>query len=71
MFWSKKAKEEVKLQTEATRVEVIANREAKKEVIDKARQINKELNSTLIRNGFTLKIYVAAGGGHPHERNEQ
>ena len=47
-------------------VEIIANEEAKKEVIEKAKQASSQLNELLVQNGFTIKIYLAAGGKHPN-----
>lgn len=40
-------------------VEIIANEKAKDEVIDKAKKASDELNSLLVKNGFTIKIYLA------------
>lgn len=45
-------------------VEIIANEEAKKEVIEQAKSASNQLNELLVQNGFTIKIYLAAGG-HP------
>ena len=47
-------------------VEIIANQEAKKEVIEKAKKASSDLNELLVQNGFTIKIYLAAGGKHPN-----
>lgn len=41
-------------------VEIIANEKAKDEVIEKAKKASDELNSLLVQNGFTIKIYLAA-----------
>lgn len=49
-------------------VEIIANEEAKKEVIEKAKQASSQLNELLVQNGFTIKIYLAAGGKHPNAK---
>lgn len=43
-------------------IEVIANQEAKKEVVEKAKQASSDLNRLLVQNGFTIKIYLAAQG---------
>ena len=48
-------------------VEIIANEKAKDEVIEKAKQASNQLNELLVQNGFTIKIYLAAGG-HPPKR---
>lgn len=44
------------------RVEVVVHQNAAKEVVDEAKLVNKQLNNLLLDNGFTLKIYLAAGG---------
>ena len=49
-------------------VEIIANEEAKREVIEKAKKASSNLNELLVQNGFTIKIYLAAGG-HPPSNN--
>lgn len=41
-------------------VEIIANEEAKKEVIEQAKSASNQLNELLVQNGFTIKIYLAA-----------
>lgn len=43
-------------------VEIIANDTAKKEVIEQAKNASNKLNELLVENGFTIKIYIAAGG---------
>ncbi len=42
-------------------VEIIANDTAKKEVIEQAKKASNKLNELLVQNGFTIKIYLAAG----------
>ncbi len=44
------------------RVEVVVHQNAAKEIIDEAKTVNEQLNRLLLDNGFTLKIYLAAGG---------
>lgn len=51
-------------------VEIIANEKAKDEVIQKAQQASNQLNELLVQNGFTIKIYLAAGG-HPPKVQEK
>ena len=46
-------------------VQIIANQEAQKEVIEKAKVASNQLNELLVQNGFTIKIYLAAGGKPP------
>lgn len=44
------------------RVEVVVHQNATKKVVDEAKTVNEQLNQLLLDNGFTLKIYLAAGG---------
>lgn len=45
-----------------SRVEVELHKSATTEAAEKAKEANKHLNELLLANGFTLKIYLAAGG---------
>lgn len=49
-------------------IEIVANKAAKQEVIAEAKEANAKLNKLLIENGFTLKIFLAAGGKAPHTK---
>lgn len=44
------------------RVEVVVHKEAAKEVVEKAKKANQDLNDLLNQNHFTIKIFIAAGG---------
>ena len=44
------------------RVEVVVHKNAAEDAIRKANEANEKLNELLVTNGFTLKIYLAAGG---------
>lgn len=44
------------------RVEVELAKGASKHAAERAKDVNQHLNSLLVNNGFTLKIYLAAGG---------
>lgn len=44
------------------RVEVVVHQNATHEVVQEAKAVNQQLNKLLLDNGFTLKIYLAAGG---------
>ena len=46
------------------KIEIEAGKRATKEAIEEARRANEELNRVLVRNGFTVKIFVATGGKH-------
>ncbi len=45
-----------------SRVEVEVHKNASVQAAQKAKETNKHLNDLLVENGFTLKIYLAAGG---------
>lgn len=45
-----------------SRVEIELHKSASEEAAQKAQETNQHLNDLLVRNGFTLKIYLAAGG---------
>lgn len=45
-----------------SRVEVELHKNASEDAARKAKQTNQHLNDLLVENGFTLKIYLAAGG---------
>lgn len=62
-LFNRKPKEDVKIEPPATsRVEVELHKNAKQEAVEKAKEANQHLNDLLVENGFTLKIYLAAGG---------
>jgi intracellular sulfur oxidation DsrE/DsrF family protein len=58
-LFNKKPRTEVQHES---RVEVVVNKEANKQVVEDAKEANKRLNTLLQKNGFTLKIFLAAGG---------
>lgn len=53
-----------------SRVEVIVNKNATQEAVAKADEANHHLNELLVENGFTLKIYLAAGGKYKKEHKQ-
>lgn len=48
-----------------SRVEVELHKNASEEAAKKAQETNQHLNDLLVENGFTLKIFLAAGGKPP------
>lgn len=48
-----------------SRVEIELSKDANKDAAEKAKQVNAHVNDLLVQNGFTLKIYLAAGGHLP------
>ena len=51
----------------SSRVEVELHKTASSDAAEKAKEANKHLNELLAANGFTLKIYLAAGGQVHHK----
>lgn len=54
-----------------SRVEVEVHKNASQEAAQKALETNKHLNDLLVANGFTLKIYLAAGGQPPKKEKNK
>lgn len=50
-----------------SRVEVELHKNATEEAAQKAKDTNQHLNDLLVENGFTLKIFLAAGGKPPRK----
>lgn len=51
-----------------SRVEVELHKGASEDAAAKAQQTNQHLTDLLVENGFTLKIYLAAGGHQPKHK---
>lgn len=71
MSWFRRKKESppIVVNPPATsRVEVELHKNASEEAAQKAKDTNKHLNDLLVENGFTLKIYLAAGGHQPNNK---
>ena len=49
-------------------IEVVVSKDSTQEAVLAAKEANKHLNDLLVENGFTLKIWVAAGGKHKGKR---
>ena len=65
-LFKRKPKEDFNIQPPVTsRVEIEVAKDASREAADKAIQANNHLNELLVKNGFTLKIYLAAGHSYP------
>lgn len=62
-LFNRKRKEDMLIQPPASsRVEVELHKAATVQAVEKAKEANQHLNDLLVENGFTLKIYLAAGG---------
>jgi hypothetical protein len=72
MSWFKKKRtEDFAIQPPiSSRVEVEIDKNASREAAEKAKKANEHLNTLLVENGFTLKIYLAAGHSSPKKRNQ-
>ncbi len=46
---------------ESSQIEIVAHQEAKAEIVEEAKKVNQHLKELLVQNGFTIKIYLAAG----------
>lgn len=69
MSWysSKQSNIDKKQSEEATHksaIEVKVHKKATKKSVDDTKKAIEQLNKTLLRNNFTLKIYIAVGGKH-------
>jgi hypothetical protein len=71
MSWFNRKKKDtppIVVQPPATsRVEIELHKNASEEAAKKAQETNKHLNDLLVENGFTVKIFLAAGG---HQQKE-
>ena len=69
-LFNRKAKSEpILVQPPAqSRVEVELHKNASQEAAEKAKQVDKHVKELLVENGFTLKIYLAAGGQLSHKK---
>lgn len=52
-----------------SRVEIELHKSASEDAAKKADQTNEHLKELLVENGFTLKIYLAAGGHQPKNKS--
>ena len=53
-----------------TAIEIVAHKTATDKVIKEAEDASKKLNKLLVENGFTIKIYLAAGGKLPAKKRK-
>lgn len=69
MAWFKKRSEKKSPErVHDTRVAVVIEKEASKEVAEKAKQATKTLNELLEANQFTIKIYRAVRDSNPEAK---
>lgn len=71
-IFKRRIKEDIQIQPLInSRVEVELHKSATVQAAEKAKLANKHLNDLLIENGFTLKIYLAAGGRLPTKNSKE
>ena len=66
-WFNRKKKEDALIVKPAvsSRVEIELHKSASVDAAKKATETNEHLKDLLVENGFTLKIYLAAGGHQP------
>lgn len=66
MFWFNRQKKTDQLnrleRADRAAVEIVTHKDANKKLVKEAKAANDQLQNLLIKNGFTVKIYIAAGG---------
>lgn len=63
MAWfGNKKKEAIRKKVETNNVKIVAQKDATKKVVTEAKVATQKLNDMLERNGFTIQIFLAAGG---------
>lgn len=62
MSWFGDRAEYKKKLDDNAKVEIVAHKRATRQQITETKKVNDKLNKLLVANGFTLKIYLAAGG---------
>ena len=63
MAWfGKNKREEIRMSAEKNSIKIVTQKNATKEVVEQAKLANKHLKELLDHNGFTLQIFLAAGG---------
>jgi hypothetical protein len=68
MWFKRRQNNNISIQSPAaSRVEIEVHKNANQEAREKAQEANAHLTDLLVENGFTLKIFLAAGGKNPHE----
>jgi hypothetical protein len=55
-------KEAIRKAAENNSIKIVTQKNATKEVVDQAKLANQQLKELLERNGFTIQIFLAAGG---------
>lgn len=67
-FGKSKASPEEQASAEQNSVQVVVHKNARKEVIESAKEVNKQLTKLFNDNHFTITILLAAGGKPPNRK---
>ena len=67
-FCRKKEKEQRAVNLTAP-IEIEPHQEARREVVEQTKKVNEHLKELLVENGFTIKIYLAAGGNTKNKKD--
>lgn len=63
-IWNRKKRTEEPIldtpQEQQAKIEIEVHKDAKKEIVDKANEVQAHLNELLVQNGFIVKIVLAA-----------
>jgi DNA-binding transcriptional regulator WhiA len=62
MAWFGNKKEAIRQSAENNSIKIVTQKNATKEVVDQAKLANQHLKDLLCHNGFTIQIFLAAGG---------
>lgn len=68
MIFKRKKSEDIYVSPAENRVEIELHKNASKQAAEKAKKSSKDLNELLVENGFTIKLYMAAGGSPPRRK---
>lgn len=61
-MWFDKKKQDREANTKRSNVEIVAHRQATKKVVEETKEVNERLQDLLLKNHFTIKIFLATGG---------
>lgn len=61
-MWFDKKKEDREANRKRSNIEIVAHRRATKNVVEETKEVNKKLQDLLLKNHFTIKIFLATGG---------
>lgn len=69
MFCFKNKKKLIQESAEDNRVEIVTQKNATRKVVEQAKIANQQLKELLEHNGFTIRIFLAAGGSTKRKKD--